>query len=756
MDKIYLYIIIIITLLLSGCSLFTPEQAIIPPVHNDVKEISIQGNTPLYSINSNSDRFIDTEFMTDEVLVTVAYKNKSIYLKIYNNGKLIKEREVTKNPVCRIISCNISRILLKVGNSELILFDSQLNKLLDLNENNDNVVLNGILSPKKDILIVSYIYYDNNGSGNNGTMKIFENEKLKYQNDKNIPLLYNFSDDGERFLMLDVYKGAYQKAYIMNTNGTIFKEYDINTDKTPINIKDINMIALLSGDGNNVLLKSNGSTDGKTNILNIFDKNNVNNKLTVNGEKFYINFDGKKIITGNYGVAYIYQDYHFVDSIVVNYGIINDVYFSNNNTYFAVNGTTIPGNNKKNYIGVMDQSGNLIWSSKSYKTIALLKFSKDGNVMLGQSSNEINVYNYKTGKIDTIVKQVNGKYPEEIWKKRVTSHFTNEGIVKVDKNENIYITDDNLIEKLSKNGNRYWINDLGGKINMLEVSDNGESIVTTINKDGTNDVILFDKKGMVVAHKYIRKGHFISSIAISANGDYFAYSVSTPENKEYSSFIDFFNNKGFMIWEQKIRNNDIKNLSIDDKMIRADYKGKSSGYILINFNGRMSINKKSNNDMRYIPVSDNGEFYMAGNLKDGYGLFEQNNKVIIKNILKGIDVTNTVLSKNNDAAILYGMNKSNSSYISFIYKMMFVKRVNLDWIVENAIITPTGDYTAVLCKEYNNILNNANRIILYDKNGREQYNFFYKTSINDISLSDSGKYLYIYSCNGDVLRLKNW
>lgn len=755
MKKVYFLFILIFTLFIYGCNFYTPSQAITPPVHTQTSALK-NDNLPIYSIKGNDERFLDTEFIGNNTIATLIYKYKLVYIGFYQSGKLVKERELGKEPDYRIISCNNKRILLRKGNDELLLFDSNLSLILDIdmaNNKNNNVYINGILSPESDLLVVSSIYYDNKSQIKKGTLKIYENEKLKYSNENVAPLICNFSKDGKKFLYIDISNPGRYDMYVTDTNGVTLNKYAIDNDANNVlNNKDINENAWLSADGKTILFTTNNSKATRSGKLYIYKEDGTHYEYVVHGGKYYINDDGSKIITGNYGVTYIYKNNKLSDSIVVNYGIINDVFFSGEKAYFAINGTTVPKNNGKDYIGVMNENGSLIWTSKTYDIIAILKFSKDGKRLLGQSSNGIYVYDYSKGSVDTIVKPVNGRFPEKIWQKNIGLEYGGKALIKLDESENIYIAHDNMLEKYSKNGNRFWINNVKGNIENLAVSQNGESLIS-LNNNGVFEVIKFDKNGMITAHKYIKKGHSVTSLAISTDGKHFAYAVSTPDDKENGSFIDLFNEMGYMLWEQKLKGDDVYSLNIIKEYVSASYNGKQNGYIVIGLDGNVKIDKRDNDKEVYIKQSDDGNTFFT-KTSSGNRLYN-NSKIINISLENNLSIRNSYISDNGDAFI-EGYNMKSGKYeLTFINGFKVAKKVSFDWIIEKACEPDDVRYIAILSKEYENILNNANRVTLYDLKGNVLYNYYTKTGISDIAISDDGMYLYMYSCDGNVYRFKN-
>lgn len=761
MKRILFIITSILFVFISGCfNIKTPGQSISPPKHTDAV-LSKSDNFPLWTIKGGEERFFDTTFMDNNKIATLVYKSGEILLRIYENNKIISEKDLGTKADYRIIDSGKDKLAIKKGEGQLIIYDSSLNTILSLNEDTKNdvyqrAVLDGILSPDGETLAVSYVYYKN-GYPADGKLVIFSKNKAVKERDNIIPQLANFSDDGCKFLVLDLNSKnkAIYNAFIYDKSGSIIKEMNLpiysRTVKRDINAAKVS--AALSGDGNSILF-SDYYGDG----LYIEKSNGSETKIPMTNEKYYSNKDASKFIIGNYGVSKIYNSSgKLLDYIVVNNGLVNDVSFEGSNTYFAVNGTTVPNLKGKDYIGVMDESGNLIWAAKVYDVVAMLKFSPDGKRIMAQSSKSITVYDYHNGKIDVIPRPVNGKYPELVWKKPLNTE-TNIGnvFIKTDVEEDLYIAKYNSLIKLNKNGNQYWIVNTDKPINWFELSFDGRMAALSTSDGNGSEMIVYDKKGMVISHKYINKGHKITSIAVSPDGRFFAYAVSTPENKEFGSFIDLFNDKGYMIWEQKIKSLSIYNLNINDNLITASFSGRQSGYIAIDFGGITVFNADAKNNLSYINSSLDGKKIFAGGLNSSFGIYNRDGTLINNMHIKGELLHNVLISNDGKESIIAVSSDNFKKYeIIFIKDFKIVKKVNSDWGIVKAVMTPDGKYAAVLSEEYNNVMNNANKIILYDGKGDALYTYYHKSGIYGISLTDDGTYLYAYSADGYVYKYRN-
>lgn len=70
-------------------------------------------------------------------------------------------------------------------------------------------------------------------------------------------------------------------------------------------------------------------------------------------------------------------------------------------------------------------------------------------------------------------------------------------------------------------------------------------------------------------------------------------------------------------------------------------------------------------------------------------------------------------------------------------------------------MTPDGNYIVILSQEYDNTINNANKITMYDKQGNTLYSYYHKSGIYDIAITEDGSNLYIYSADGYVYKYRN-
>lgn len=761
MKKIFFLIISILLVFTSGCfNIKTPGQSISPPKHTDTV-LSKSDNLPSWSIKGGEERFFDTTFMDDKRIATLVYKNGEIFLRTYEENKIIAEKDLGAKADYRIIDSSRDRLLIKNGEGQLILYNSNLDIILAFNADSKNdgyqrEVSDGILSPDGNTLAVSYIYYKNNDP-EDGRLVIFNGNKAVSERDSIIPLLANFSDDGSKFLVLDLNRkniGNYN-TFVYDANGNIIKETKLpiysNTAKGNINVTKVS--AALSGDGNSILF-SDYYGDG----VYIKKLGDSEMKIPMTTEKYYSNKDASKFVIGNYGVSKIYNSSgKLLDYIVINNGLVNDVTFDGSNTYFAVNGTTMPNLKGKDYIGVMDESGNLIWAAKVYDVVAMLRFSPDGKRIMAQSSKFISVYDYHNGKVDIIPHPVNGKYPELLWKKPLSTEANaGNAYIKTDMEGNIYIARYKSLIKLNKNGNHYWIVSTDKPIDWFELSYDGRMAVLSISDDSGSEMIVYNEKGMVISHKYINKGHKITSIAVSPDGKFFAYAVSTPENREFGSFIDLFNDKGYMIWEQKIKSSGIYNLNVNDNIVTASFNEKLSGYIAIDLGGRIIFNEYTKNNLSYINSSLDGKKIFAGGLNSGFGIYNRDGTLINDIYIKGEILQYVLISDDGKTSVVIASSDNFKKYeIVFVKNFKIVKKVNSDWGIVKAFITPDGKYTAVLSEEYSNVMNNANKITLYDSEGNALYTYYHKSGVYDISLTDDGMYLYAYSADGYVYKYRN-
>ncbi|HHW57806.1 MAG TPA: WD40 repeat domain-containing protein [Clostridia bacterium] len=765
MKKIsFLIFILVILIFFSGCSnLKTPGEAIRPP--KNVGEVILQeGNSPLWTIQSEGERFFDTVFLSDNDIVTLVYKEGNIYLRSYKKGQLIGEKVLGSKVDYKILAKASDRFVIKRGESEIFLYNNKLEEILNYKvelEKTDyqNDIIDSILSSDGKNLVVSVVYYDNN-LPKEGEVILFKEGEFVKRISNVLPQLATFSDDSKKFLFVDLgirsdtqNKGKIQEGHIFvyNKDGNLLKKINIPIDLS----KATRISATLSREGNAILF-SNCYGDKL-----YVEKDEKKIEIPIKSERFFSNKDATKIVTGNYGVSKIYDgNGELLDYIVINYGIINDVHFEGNNTFFAINGTTIPNSKNKNYVGVMDESGNVIWTAKVYDTVAILKFSPNGKKIMAQSSKFIAVYDYSNGKIDILPRPINGKYPELIWKRALIEETTEDNAFIIgDKSGNIYVARDKTLIKATKNGNQFWVVNTEKPIKFLDVSLNGELIAIVIENYDGSEVIVYDKAGMIVSHKYIIKGHQVTSLSVSLNGKYFSYAVSTPENEEYGSFIDLFNDKGYMIWEQKIKSTYVSNLSITHNTVTACFSDdRSSGYIALDFKGKILYNKEIKNTVPFIKNSINGEIFLLSNNgrnfsfygREGKNEFSRENQVV-----EGV-IQQVLMSEDGKVVVAASYNKASKNYyITFVDNFEKIKTVVSDWKIKKIIMTLDGEYIVTLSYEYDNPLNNANKITLYDKKGNTLYTYYHKSGIYDIAITQDGTDLYLYSTDGYVYKYRN-
>lgn len=760
--KKIIFLIVILVVILSGCSdLKTPGEAIKPPKNNMAAIISQDGNLPLWVIRSNGERFFDTGFISNDKIVTLVYKDGGIYLRTYKKSEMIKEKFLGTKADYRILDRALDRFVVKKGETEITLYDDKLNTILnfDVDVQKDAYqknVLDAILSPDGNVLVISNVHYKDNYPVN-GEFILFNKGKIVKKIDKVIPQLANFSDDSSKFLFVDLNsENKANNTFLYNREGNLIKGMKMpiysSTMRENLNITKVS--AALSGDGNAILF-SNYYGDG----LYIEKLNENKIKIPMATERFYTNKNATKFVIGNYGVSKIYDGYgKLLDYIVVNYGLINDVHFEGNNTFFAVNGTTVPNSKSKDYIGVMDESGNMVWTAKVYDTVAMIRFSPDGKRIMAQSSRFISVYDYHNGKVDVIPRPINGKYPESIWKKLLNEDIDAENaFIFTDELGNIYAAKNRTLTKATKNGNKFWVVDTSKPIKFFALSQNGEMIALAVEGDNGSEIIVYNKSGMVISHKYIRNGHQITSIAVSPDGKYFSYAVSTPENEEYGSFIDLFNDKGYMIWEQKIKSIHVYKLDINKNVVTACFNdGKFSGYLALDFSGKMLYNKDMKNNMPFIKSSRNGQIFFIRSLDDEFAFYNREGMPLSESYTnKGI-IQDVLMSEDGKIAVLISYSEDYKKYdITFFNNFKAIKNITSDWGITKAVMTPDGKYVVILSREYSNIMNNANKLTMYDSEGNTLYTYYHKSGIYDISITDDGTNLYLYCADGYVYRYRN-
>lgn len=769
-------------LILSGCGdLKTPGEAIKPP--KNIENAMLQDcNVPLWAIQSTGERFFDTIFMSEDEIVTLVYKDGSIYLRSYDKDRMIGEKLLGTKADYRILKASLNKFVVKKGEMGITLYDNKLNEILNYNveaKKNDyqKNVLNAIISPDGEVVVISNIYYKDDYLAD-GELILFNQNKAIKKINHIIPKLENFSDDSEKFLFIDLsnindpnnliqnkendiihtsYGELLQcNVYVYSRDGIMIKKIKlpISTEKVKENSSMMKISALLSDDGNTILFSNYFNKKLYIEKLN-------GDKITIPtiAEKFYTNKNATKFVIGNYGVSKIYDGYgKLLDYIVVNYGLINDVRFEGNNTYFAINGTTIPNTRTKDYIGVMDESGNMIWTAKVYDTVAMLKFSPEGKRIMAQSSRIISVYDYHNSKIDVLPRPINGKYPEFIWKKLLNENtYEENAFIFTDEIGNIYAATNKNLTKTTKNGNKFWVIDTSKPIKYFVSSKNGEMIGLAIEDNKGGEVIVYNKSGMVISHKYIREGHQITSIAVSADGKYFSYAVSTPENEEYGAFIDFFNDKGYMIWEQKIKSTFVYDLSINKDIVTASFDdGNSSGILAMDFSGKVFYNKDMKSNEPFISASEDGKVFLLLGFDGSIGFYNREKALLSENYTKKGVIQQALMSKDGKAAVLISFSKDYKEYyITFFNNFNMTKTITSGWKVKKAVMTPDGNYTVILSQEYDNTINNANKITMYDKQGNTLYSYYHKSGICDIAITEDGSNLYIYSADGYVYKYRN-
>ncbi|EMT39499.1 hypothetical protein TthWC1_0896 [Thermoanaerobacter thermohydrosulfuricus WC1] len=781
MKKIVLLMMVLV-LFLSGCdNLKTPGEAIKPP--KNIANAALQdGNVPLWTIQSNGERFFDTTFISEDEIVTLVYKDGNIYLRSYDKDKMIEEKLLGTKADYRILNASLNKFVVKKGETEIALYDDKLTEILNYNVEAKKIdyqknVLDAMVSPDGEAVVISNVYYKDNYPAD-GELILFNQNKIVKKINHVIPKLENFSDNSEKFLFIDLsnrnnnnnlmkekendvlYLSSSDllqyNIYVYNRNGKMIKR--IKMPLSPSKVEGTSgmtkISALLSADGNTILFSS--YFDKK---LYIEKLNGDKTEIPTIAERFYTNKDATKFVIGNYGVSKIYDSCgKLVDYIVVNYGLINDVRFEGNNTYFAINGTTIPNAKTKDYIGVMDESGNMIWTAKVYDTIAMLKFSPDGKRIMAQSSKSISVYDYHNGKIDIIPRPINGKYPEFVWKRLLNEDIEGENaFIFTDELENIYIAKNTNLIKATKNGNQLWMVGTSKPIEFLDLSRNGELIALVIEDEKGSEVIVYDKSGMVISHKYIIKGHEVTSVSVSPDGEYFSYAVSTPENEEYGSFIDFFNDKGYMIWEQKIKSTFVYDLSINKDIVTASFDdGNSSGILAMDFSGKVFYNKDMKSNEPFITASEDGKAFLLLGFDGSIGFYNREKALLSENYTKKGVIQQALMSKDGKAAVLISFSKDYKEYyITFFNNFNMTKTITSSWKVKKAVMTPDGNYIVILSQEYDNTINNANKITMYDKQGNTLYSYYHKSGIYDIAITEDGSNLYIYSADGYVYKYRN-
>ncbi|MGB9680088.1 MAG: WD40 repeat domain-containing protein [Thermoanaerobacteraceae bacterium] len=755
-----LVFILIFFIFMSGCSnLKTPGEAIRQPSYIDTS-ISKSENVPLWSIRSTGERFFDTTFITNDIIATLTYKDGEIFLRTYNKENIIKEKSLGKKADFGIISHSYNRIVVKSGEEKITIYDQSLNSLFNFNLEKKNeyekTYIDSIISPDGNTLVISVVYYKDL-KPDYGEIFIYKRNKLVKMLDNIIPQLANFSSDSSEFLFLDLsYNNKGNNTFIYSQSGNMIKAMVmpiyLSFGEDTLTMPRVN--AMLSKMGNAVLF-SNQHGGGL--YIKKFNKEEI--FIPMSTEKFYTNSDLTKFIVGNYGVSKIYNNSGKLDDyIVINYGLINDVTFVNNNTYFAINGTTIPNSKGKDYVGVMDESGNMIWTAKAYDIVAMLRFSPDGSKIMSQSSKFISVYNYHNNKIDVIPRPINGQYPEQVWKRLFSDNIENRGFIITDNMGNIYISRNYTLTKATKNGNRYWIVETEKPIKFVNISNNGDLIMLVTEDKNGSEVIIYNNSGMVISHKYINKEHKVTSSAVSSDGKYFSYAVSTPENEIYKSFIDFFNEKGYMIWEQKTLSSKISNIDIGHNAITATFSDdRIAGYVALDFKGKLIFNTEAKIKMPYIGVSEDGSIFFTSKNKDACNIYlkkEDNKNIISTNTING-NILDVKFSKDGETIVVLSSYDEKSNYLTFFNDFEKVKVVTSNWYIVKTAITPDGNYIAVLSQEYGNVLNNANKITLYNKKGEVLYNYYNKSGIFDFSMTNDGTNLYLYCADGYVYKYKN-
>ncbi|KUK34708.1 MAG: Cyclic nucleotide-binding protein, partial [Caldanaerobacter subterraneus] len=111
----------VLVLFLSGCdNLKTPGEAIKPP--KNIANAALQdGNVPLWTIQSNGERFFDTTFISEDEIVTLVYKDGNIYLRSYDKDKMIEEKLLGTKADYRILNTSLNKFVVKKGETEIVL-----------------------------------------------------------------------------------------------------------------------------------------------------------------------------------------------------------------------------------------------------------------------------------------------------------------------------------------------------------------------------------------------------------------------------------------------------------------------------------------------------------------------------------------------------------------------------------------------------------------------------------------------------------
>ncbi|SDG04992.1 hypothetical protein SAMN04244560_01695 [Thermoanaerobacter thermohydrosulfuricus] len=219
MKKI-VFLMMVLVLFLSGCdNLKTPGEAIKPP--KNIANAALQdGNVPLWTIQSNGERFFDTTFISEDEIVTLVYKDGNIYLRSYDKDKMIEEKLLGTKADYRILNASLNKFVVKKGETEIALYDDKLTEILNYNVESKKIdyqknVLDAMVSPDGEAVVISNVYYKDNYPAD-GELILFNQNKIVKKINHVIPKLENFSDNSEKFLFIDLSN--------RNNNNNLMKE----------------------------------------------------------------------------------------------------------------------------------------------------------------------------------------------------------------------------------------------------------------------------------------------------------------------------------------------------------------------------------------------------------------------------------------------------------------------------------------------------------------------------------------------------